>query len=174
MYEGYNKSHWVIDPERAEIVRKIYSFRIQGESLVSIIKTLSRDKIPIPSVYAFEKGFKKPSVKAPRGKYLWEHSVVRDILMNRSYVGDIVNFRTYSKSFKLKKHLEKWEVYENVHEPIIERQVWEDIQKTFGNVRYKKPKYIEKHIFAGLLKCSDCGANLNYKFTHDKAYVVDY
>lgn len=102
---------------------------------------------------------------------MWKKENVKMILTNRSYVGDIVNFKTYSRSFKLKERLdnpqEKWEIHENVNEPIIERLVWEDIQKTFEGMRYKKPKHTEKHIFAGLLKCSDCGANLNYKYTHD-------
>jgi len=91
--------------------------------------------------------------------------------MNQAYVGDVVNFRTYSKSFKLKERLdnpkEKWEIHENVHDPIIERSVWEDIQKSFGNTKYRKPKYVEKNMFSGFMQCSDCGANLNYKYTHD-------
>ena len=62
---------------------------------------------------------------------------------------------------------ENWEIHEGVHEPIIERQVFDDVQKTFGNTKYRKPKHIEKNMFAGYLKCSDCGANLNYKYTHD-------
>lgn len=150
MYDGDNKNRWVIDPEGAEIVRKIYSLRVRGESVVSIIKILKRDKILIPSMYALEKGFGKPAIKAPRDKYLLDHSVVRDILMNQSYVGDIVNFKTYSKSFKLKQRLENsvenWEIHKNVHEPIIDRAVWESIQKTFGDTKYRKPKNIKKKI----------------------------
>ena len=97
--------------------------------------------------------------------------MIQRILTNQPYVGDVVNFKTYSKSFKLKSRIdnnrENWQVHKDVHEPIISRELFEEIQKSFGDVKYRKPKNIEKNIFAGLLKCSDCGANLNYKFTHD-------
>lgn len=97
--------------------------------------------------------------------------MVRQILQNQSYVGDVLNFKTYSKSYKLKARLENpkenWEIHENTHEAIIERSEWESVQKTFGDTKYRKPKHVEKHMLAGFLKCSDCGANLNYKYTHD-------
>lgn len=141
MYDEKDKKKWVVDPDASETVKYIYSLRKQGYGLPEIAKILTRKEN------------------------------VRSILINRSYVGDVVNFKTYSRSFKLRERLEnpeeKWEIHENIHEAIIERSVWQDIQNTFGNVRYKKPKHTEKHIFAGLLKCSDCGANLNYKYTHD-------
>ena len=102
---------------------------------------------------------------------LWTVEMVRKILLNQSYVGDVVNFKTYSKSFKLKKRFENdkenWQIHKDVHEPIISRDKFEEVQKSFGDTKYRKPKYIEKNMFAGFLKCSDCGANLNYKFTHD-------
>ncbi|MDD2362385.1 MAG: recombinase family protein [Eubacteriales bacterium] len=97
--------------------------------------------------------------------------MVRKILQNQLYVGDVINFRTYSKSYKLKDRLanspENWEIHRDVHEAIISREDWENVQKTFGDTKYRKPKYVEKNMFSGFLKCSDCGANLNYKYTHD-------
>ena len=170
-FDKEDTKRWVIDPEGADIVRHIYSLRQQGASTNEIAKTLKREKVLIPSLYAQRKGFKKPTKQAVRGEYLWDVSMVRKVLMNRAYVGDVVNFRTYSKSFKLKERLdnpeENWEIHENVHEPIIERSVWVGIQKGFGQTKYRKPKHIDKNMFAGLLQCSDCGANLNYKYTHD-------
>jgi len=170
-YDAEDHKRWVIDPEGAEIVRHIYSLRQDGTSINDIAKILKREKVLIPSLYAQRKGFKNPTKKAVRGDYLWDTSMVRKTLTNQAYVGDVVNFRTYSKSFKLKERLdnpkENWEIHEDVHEPIIQRSVWEGIQKTFGDTKYRKPKHIEKNMFAGLLKCSDCGANLNYKYTHD-------
>ncbi len=169
MYDEKDKKKWVVDPDASETVKYIYSLRKQGYGLPEIAKILTRKKILIPSMYALKKGFRKPA-KIPICEYMWRKENVRTILTNRSYVGDVVNFKTYSRSFKLRERLEnpeeKREIHENIHEAIIERSVWQDIQNTFGNVRYKKPKHTEKHIFAGLLKCSDCGANLNYKYTH--------
>lgn len=162
---------WTVDPEAAEIVLHIYTLRQDGVSTNEIAEILRREKHLTPSIYAQRKGYKNPTKKPTRGEYLWDKSIVHKILTNRAYIGDVVNFRTYSKSYKLKERLdnpeENWEIHENVHEPIIERSIWESIQNTFGDTKYRKPKHVEKNMFAGLLKCSDCGANLNYKYTHD-------
>ena len=171
MHDPENRKRWVIDPEGAEVVRHIYTLRKEGTSINDIAKQLKREKLLIPSVYTLRKGFRKPTKQAVRGEYLWDTSLVRKILQNQAYVGDVLNFRTYSKSYKLKKRLdnpeEKWEIHKDVHEAIIPRDEWELIQKTFGDTKYRKPKHIEKNMFCGYLKCSDCGANLNYKYTHD-------
>ena len=171
MYDAVDAKRWVIDPEGADIIQHIYSLRQDGTSINDIALILKREKVLIPSIYAQQKGLKNPQKRGMRGEYLWDHSMVRKILTNQAYVGDVVNFRTYSKSVKLKERLdnpkENWEIHENVHEPIIQRFVWEEIQKSFGNTKYRKPKNVPKNMFAGFLQCSDCGANLNYKYTHD-------
>lgn len=82
-----------IDPEGAEVIRKIYSLRQDGTSINDISKILKREKILIPSIYAQRKGFKNPTKKAVRGEYLWDTSMVRKILLNQSYVGDVVNLK---------------------------------------------------------------------------------
>lgn len=166
-----NPKRWIIDEEGAEIIRKIYDLRLKGESTVKISKILKNEKILIPSMYAYKKGYRKPAIKTPRNEHLWTVEMVRKILSNQSYVGDVVNFKTYSKSFKLKKRIENdkenWQIHKDVHEPIISRDKFEEVQKSFGDTKYRKPKHIEKNMFSGFLKCSDCGANLNYKYTHD-------
>ena len=90
-------------------------------------------------MYAAKKGYRKPSIKNPRNEYLWTVEMVRKILMNQSYVGDVVNFKTYSKSFKLKGRIdnerENWQIHKDVHEPIISRELFEEIQKSFGDVK---------------------------------------
>ncbi len=166
-----DKKKWIIDDESSEIVKRIFSMRLQGESINKIAEKLRQEKILIPSIYADRKGIRKSATKAPLGEFIWHHRTIAGILQNQSYVGDVVNFRTYSKSFKLKKRLENdkenWEIHKNVHEPIIDRADFEKVQTTFGNTKFRKPKNVPKNMFAGFLKCSDCGANLNYKFTHD-------
>ena len=169
-YDDINPRLWAIDEEAAELVRRIYQMRKVGTSTNEIAGILRREKILIPSEYAVKKGYRQPTKRTTRGEYFWDIGVVNMILQNRSYVGDVINFKTYSKSYKLKNRLdnpeENWVIHENIHEPIIERSFWEDIQKTFGNTKYRKPKHVEKNMFSGYLKCSDCGANLNYKYTH--------
>jgi len=162
---------WAIDADSAEIVRRTYKMRHEGASLNDIVNTLKREKVLTPTAYAAQKGYRARGTRSSRGDCFWDISVVSQILTNRAYVGDVVNFRTYSKSYKLKERLdnpeENWDIHENVHEPIVERHLWEDIQKTFGHTKYRKPKHIEKNMFAGFLYCSDCGGTLNYKYTHD-------
>ena len=170
-YDEIDRKRWAIDEEAAEIVKHIFNLRKQGESMNEIAKILKKEKIYIPSVYAIKKGLKKPLAKPPLGEYLWTHVMIRKILSNQSYVGDVINFKTYSKSFKLKKRIkndeENWQIHKNVHEPIISREFFDLIQKTFKTTKCHKPKHTAKTIFAGFLRCSDCGANLNYKYTHD-------
>ena len=169
-YDENDHKKWAIDPESSEIVKKIYDMRTKGQSLNKIALELRYNKVLIPSMYAAKKGYRVAAIKSPRSEYLWTHGIIRKILTNQSYIGDIVNFKTYSKSFKLKQRLEnpqeKWTVIKGAHPAIIDLETWDKIQKSFGNVKFRKPKSIEKNMFAGYLKCSDCGANLNYKFTH--------
>lgn len=171
MCDPLEPKRWIVDEEGADIVRHIYDLRIRGTSINEIAEILKKEKFLIPSIYAQNKGFKKAAKTPRRGEYLWDTSMVRSILMNQAYIGDVINFRTYSKSYKLKERLqnpeEKWEIHKGVHEPIIDIKDWEYVQTTFGDTKYRKPKHIEKNMFSGFLKCSDCGANLNYKYTHD-------
>ena len=170
-YDEIDKKRWIIDQEAADVVRHIFNLRKQSESVNEIARILKKEKIYVPSVYAIKKGFKRPLRKPPLGEYLWTHVMVRNILSNQSYTGDVINFKTYSKSFKLKKRLENdkenWQIHKNVHEPIIDKELFELVQKTFKTTKCQRPRQTAKNIFAGFLRCSDCGANLNYKFTHD-------
>jgi len=171
MYEGEDKKKWVVDEEAADVVRYIYQLRKDGSSIPEIVKILKRQKVLNPSAHAVAKGHRKPSKRATRGDHFWDTSVVERILRNQAYVGDVINFRTYSRSYKLKERLdnppEKWEIHESVHQAIIQRPFWDAIQKTFGGTKARQPKHIPKNMFAGFLKCATCGANLNYKYTHD-------
>jgi Site-specific recombinases, DNA invertase Pin homologs len=141
MYDTVDPKRWVIDPEGAEIVQHIYSLRQEGTSINEIALILKREKVLTPSLYAQQKGLKNPQKKATRGEYLWDHSMVRKILMNQAYVGDVINFRTYSKSFKLKDRLdnpkENWEIREDVFEPIIQLQ--------YGR-KYKNPSALRNTV----------------------------
>jgi hypothetical protein len=162
---------WELDKEAAEIVKRIFIMRLSGESTTKIVRILRKEKVLIPSQYAAEKGYKKPALKIPKDKYLWGHNMIINILKNRSNVGDVVNFKTTQRSFKIKVRYdnleENREIFENVHKPIISRQVWENIQQTFTKTKFKRSKFSGQNIFSGLLKCSDCKANLIFKFTHD-------
>ena len=169
MPDPADNRRWVIDDEAAEIVREIYQLRLRGESVYQIADILKRKKIVTPSIYLTKKGIRKCRMTNQRGDYLWDKNVVRGILFNQCYTGDVINFKTYTKSFKLKQRLdnpkENWDIHENVHEAIIDRATWEKVQATF-QTKQRQPKHVRKNMFAGFLKCANCGANLNYKYTH--------
>lgn len=120
-----NPKLWIIDPDGAEVVKRIYSLRQDGMSVNDIAKILKREKVLTPAAYADKKGYRKCN-KTTRGAYFWDQSMITNILTNQVYVGDVINFKTYSKSFKLKARLENpkenWVVHENVHESIIDRK----------------------------------------------------
>jgi len=169
-----DKRRWIIDEPAAETVRLVYQQRLKKNSGNHIAKILKTRRVLIPSAYLAQSGIRKPKCTSAHGDFFWNVSKVRQILINRSYVGDVVNFRTYSKSYKLKKRFdnpeENWEIHENVHEPIIDRESFATVQKSFGNTKIRKPKHTERNMFSGLLECSDCGARLNYKRPSDKPF----
>ncbi|MDL2254590.1 recombinase family protein [Ruminococcaceae bacterium OttesenSCG-928-I18] len=165
-----NSAYWEIDEEAAEVVKRIFSLKLQGNSLGSIAGILRAEKVFIPTVYLMMKGLRKPQKHVERGNYFWNTSTVSHMLKNQKYCGDVVNFQTYSRSYKLKDRLrnpkEKWSVHPDVHPPIIDRDTFEQVQKTFATTKMRSPKDVPKHMLAGYLVCSDCGKNLHYKLTY--------
>ena len=102
----------------------------------------------------------------------WGHTTVKKILTLQEYCGDVINFKSYSKSYKMKKRIENPEenraIFLNVHEAIIDRQTWEKVQALQKGTRRKKPTVTqEPSVFSGLLKCPECGGNLNFHFNQN-------
>ena len=164
-----NPKRWAVDEDAAEVVKRIFQMRVEGLGFEKIAEVLRREKVDMPSVYAVKKGFQCPNSRLDRPEYWWTKNVVAVILKNQSYLGDVINFKTYSKSYKLKQRLyndpENWDIHEEVHEAIIDRHTWGLVQKAI-TVKKRVPKHTGKNIFAGYLRCSDCGSNLRYKFTY--------
>jgi hypothetical protein len=98
-----NPKFWVIDPEAAEIVRRIYRMNLDGKGTEQIAETLSNDRILTPIYYWQSKGVSRPHRPHNREPHQWHNSTITEILSRREYVGDVVNFKTYSKSYKNKK-----------------------------------------------------------------------
>ena len=170
-YKWDDKSmFWEVDEEAAEVVKRIFALKLQGNSLPCIAEILRRDKVFIPTVYMMVKGLRKPQQHVERGNYFWNTSTISIMLKNQKYCGDVVNFQTYSRSYKLKDRLknpkEEWSIHENVHQAIIDRDTFEQVQQTFAKTKMRNPKEIPKHMLAGYLVCSDCGKNLHYKLTY--------
>lgn len=170
-YKRDDEDHrrWAVDEEAAEIVRYIYRMRLDGMSVVKIADRLRAEKILIPVLYAARKGYHRSQTQPIRGDFFWSHNTVRKILMNQSYVGDVINFKTYTLSYKDKtkydNEKENMDIHTDIHEPVIEREQWEIVQQSFRrNVR--GPKNVKKHPLAGYLFCSDCGTKLHYKLAY--------
>jgi DNA invertase Pin-like site-specific DNA recombinase len=164
------KGRWIVDPEPAEVVRRIFRLFLEGNGVESIAHILQEDQVMIPLAYWFSKGLKRGGKRSHTDPCRWNMNTVWKILRQQEYCGDVINFKTYSKSFKNKKRLENpeenWKVFHDVHDPIIDRETFELVQSRLGNTKHRKPKVEngEKSIFTDLLVCADCGRKLWYHF----------
>lgn len=176
MKDPNGSKSWVIDEEAAAVVRRIFNMTLEGMGTHQIADTLESENILTPSSYWASKGVGRPGRKSMSCQ--WKSPTVVSILSKQEYCGDLINFKTYSKSYKNKKRLENdrenWVIFKDVHEPIIERSVWELVQsRREKKTRKRKNASGEKNMFSGLLVCADCGSNMWYHFNqgnHDIQY----
>ena len=163
-----NPKRWLVDEEAAQVVRRIYNMTLEGYGTEQIAASLEQDGILTPRAYWLKKGIKRPGKGKEQPPTKWNSSSVTKILSLQEYCGDILNFKTYSKSYKNKKRLENdrenWVIFKDVHEPIIERAVFEQVQKKRGKIRKRRTHEGERNMFSGLLVCADCGHNLHFHF----------
>ena len=163
-----NPKRWIVDDEAAQVVRRIYSMTLEGYGTEQIAAQLERDEILTPRAYWLKKGIKRPGKGKQQPATKWNSSTVTKILSLQEYCGDILNFKTYSKSYKNKKRLENdrenWVIFKDVHKPIIERSVFEQVQQKRGKIRKRRTNEGEHNMFSGLLVCADCGSNLHFHF----------
>ena len=163
-----NPKRWIVDDEAAQVVRRIYSMTLEGYETEQIATQLERDEILTPRAYWLKKGIKRPGKGKQQPATKWNSSTVTKILSLQEYCGDILNFKTYSKSYKNKKRLENdrenWVIFKDVHEPIIERSIFEQVQQKRGKIRKRRTNEGEHNMFSGLLVCADCGSNLHFHF----------
>ena len=163
-----NKKKWIIDPEAADVVRRIFRMCLEGKGNEAIARVLQEERIMVPMAYWQKHGLDRGGKKTQQNPYKWCKTTVTKILTQQEYCGDVINFKTYSKSFKNKARLENpvenWAVFKDVHEPIIDRESFEQVQKLIGNTRRRapKPENGEKNMFSDLLYCADCGKKLWY------------
>lgn len=160
--------HWIVDDEAAQVVRRVYSMTLEGFGTEQIAAQLEKDGVLTPRAYWLTKGIKRPGKGKQQPPTKWNSSTITKILSLQEYCGDILNFKTYSKSYKNKKRIdndrENWVVFQNVHEAIIERAVYEQVQQKRGKIRKRCTNNGEHNMFSGLLVCADCGSNLHFHF----------
>ena len=160
--------HWIVDDEAAQVVRRVYSMTLEGFGTEQIAAQLEKDDVLTPRAYWLTKGIKRPGKGKQQPPTKWNSSTITKILSLQEYCGDILNFKTYSKSYKNKKRIdndrENWVVFQDVHEAIIERAVYAQVQQKRGKIRKRRTNNGEHNMFSGLLVCADCGSNLHFHF----------
>ncbi|WP_419574783.1 DUF4368 domain-containing protein [Ruminococcus sp.] len=163
-----NKKKWIIDPEAATVVKSIFKMCLDGKGNETIARELQENKVLIPMAYWRSKGLKRGGKKTQTNPYKWCKTTVQKILSQQEYCGDIINFKTYSKSFKNKTRYENskenWAVFKDVNEPIIDRETFETVQKFISKTKRRAPKKEngERSIFNGLIYCGDCHSKMRY------------
>lgn len=163
-----NKKKWIIDLEAATVVKSIFKMCLDGKGNETIARELQENKVLIPMAYWRSKGLNRGGKKTQTNPYKWCKTTVQKILSQQEYCGDIINFKTYSKSFKNKRRIENskenWAVFKDVNEPIIDRETFETVQKFISKTKRRAPKKEngERSIFNGLIYCGDCHSKMRY------------
>lgn len=163
-----NKKKWIIDLEAATVVKSIFKMCLDGKGNETIARELQENKVLIPMAYWRSKGLNRGGKKTQTNPYKWCKTTVQKILSQQEYCGDIINFKTYSKSFKNKTRYENskenWAVFKDVNEPIIDRETFETVQKFISKTKRRAPKKEngERSIFNGLIYCGDCHSKMRY------------
>ena len=158
-----NKTKWLVDETSAEIVKEIFNLFIQGHGTFEIARILSERKILTPSEY---NASITTNSNNKEYQYKWCGTTIAGILDRQEYIGDTVNFKSTTRSYKDKTRVnlpkEDRKIFKNTHEPIIDEYTW-NIAKQLRNNRKKRAKSGKKSIFSGLLFCNDCGKKMYFQ-----------
>ncbi len=167
-----DKNHLVIDDEAAIYVRQIFKDFISGESIIGIAHKLTLNKVPTPSEY------KKLAATQKTFKGVWSDTMIKSILSNPTYVGNLTQNRTQKISYKVNKKMRlpenEWITVEGTHEAIISNEDFETAAELLSKRSYhKKIRAGEPHLLSGLVFCKDCGGGMSFvKESPTRTYMV--
>lgn len=170
-----DKNHLLVDEETAPIVRQIFRWALEGHGPNFIRRRLEEQKVPCPTWWNRERGIRNVRTKWEKqdpvnGRYMWDFSVIKDILMNPVYTGAIASQK---KDYRFKigtigeKKPQDWIVVEQRHEPLIDSKSFAIVQDKLKS-RQRPRQDGETSLFAGLIKCGECGKSLTIRTTHAK------
>lgn len=164
MKDPDNKKQWIVDGEAAEVVKRIFALCLDGYGPSQIARILKEDKVITPTIH-FQQTGRATRNAPPDNPYNWTSDTIADILERPEYQGHTVNFKTYKQSYKSKRTCynpeEKWLVFENTHEAIIDADTWKRVQELRKNKR-RPARTGKTNMFSGIVRCADCGEKLYY------------
>ena len=170
-----NKNHLVVDEETAPYVRLIFGWALEGHGPNYIRRRLEEAKVPCPAWWNRERGLRNSHTKWEKkdpenGRFVWDFSVIKDLLMNPVYAGAIASQKANYK-FKIgtisDKKPDEWIVVEGQHEPLVDRANFDIVQEKLKS-RQRPGKSGKTSLFAGLIRCGECGKALTIRWTHEK------
>ena len=157
----------IVDEETAPIVRMIFEDFVNGRSIMGIAKKLNAMGIPNPSAYKRSKGLHYRHPAGEKNDGLWPDSSVRRILRNEMYIGNMIQGKNTTISYKIKQcravPKEDWIRVEGTHEAIIDKNTFEKAQSLFNRNIRKSVKNDEILLFSGLIRCGHCGRIMSKK-----------
>ena len=157
-----NKEKWIVEEEGATIVREIFSLCVKGYGPTQIARILTERGIDTPVIHC-HKHHLPVSARIKDGSEIWETRTVVGILENMAYLGHTVNFKTFKKSYKMKRRTnapkEDWVIFENTQEPIIDQETFDTVQK-IRQGRRRIADMGEPNMLSGMLFCADCGQKM--------------
>lgn len=166
-----DKHHLLVDPEAAETVRQIFHYASDGLGYKAIARRLREQNVLNPTAYNNIKFPTHHKSEYWRQPHDWHESSIKTILNNPTYLGKVVSGRRRKPSFRSKEIVampeELWIVVEGMHEPIITQEEWDRAQERLA-VRKRCDNHGAQQIFAGLVKCADCGYALSYTYNNGK------
>lgn len=167
------KGHLIIDEEAATVVREVFTLFSQGYGKAAIARILNDRGIPNPTEYKRLHGLRYQQPKR-KNSTLWKYYAIANMLGNEIYIGNMVQGKYGSVSYKTKKNKprpkEQWYIVEGTHEPVIDRQLWDRVQALIA--QKAKPFIVGTiGLFARKARCMNCGYTMRSSKSHDKHYL---
>ena len=172
-----NKDYWIVDKEAAEVVKLIFRLFMEGKNRNQIAVYMKEKEILPPTFYMKQqdRGTAKSKPLNQENRYDWNKATITRILKRQEYCGDVVNFKTEKHYRDKRNHYvdkSKWQITENVHEPVIDRITFENVERMLKNAPVKRPNGDgEIHALSGLMYCKDCGTKMHIRTIHKNGKV---
>ena len=168
------KGKLIIDPEAADVVRRIFSMALNGIGAHKIARILNDEKIPSPTAYKQLHGIHYRSALKNTNAALWSSPTVYQILHDQLYIGNMVQGKHKKISYKSEKTIwlpkSQWIVVENTHEAIIDADTFQKVQDLMSRNTRVSPKRNNLYLFSGFLRCADCGRGMVRNSSHGYTY----